>query len=126
MDIKTARDGSLPDCQHADEVDRRTISRLWEIADKYKVTGSQVAMAWIWSKPVVSSPIVGISKPHFLEDLVRALDVRLTAEDIAYLEEEYASKRIMGFHQGDGGERGGRIRPVRRLYRAFWRKKAKS
>ena len=80
------------------DIDRNIVNRVWEVAEKYGATGSQIALAWCWSKPVVSSPIVGISKPQHLEDLVRALNVRLTEEDIKYLEEEYQPKSIVGYY----------------------------
>jgi len=80
------------------QADEQIITRVWEVADKLKVTGSQVALAWLWTKPAVSSPILGISSEDHLNDLVSALDLKLTPEDIKYLEEPYAPKQIAG-HQ---------------------------
>jgi aryl-alcohol dehydrogenase-like predicted oxidoreductase len=50
---------------------------------------AQVALAWMYSKPVVNSPIIGAAKPHHLDDALAALSVKLTAEEIARLEEPY-------------------------------------
>jgi aryl-alcohol dehydrogenase-like predicted oxidoreductase len=50
---------------------------------------AQVALAWVLSKPVVSAPIVGATKPHHLADAVAALDVVLTDDEIRMLEEPY-------------------------------------
>jgi hypothetical protein len=49
------------------------------------------------SKPVVTAPIVGATKPHHLEDAVAALSVRLTAEEITALEEPYRPHPVLGF-----------------------------
>jgi 1-deoxyxylulose-5-phosphate synthase len=46
-------------------------------------------LAWLLSKPVVSCPIVGATKPHHLQDAVAALDLKLDREEIAALEEHY-------------------------------------
>ena len=50
---------------------------------------AQVALAWLLSKPVVTAPIVGATKPHHLQDAVAALDLTLTADEIAALEDPY-------------------------------------
>jgi 1-deoxyxylulose-5-phosphate synthase len=49
----------------------------------------QVALAWLLSKPVVTAPIVGATKPHHLADAVAALDVKLSDDEIQMLEEPY-------------------------------------
>ena len=49
------------------------------------------------SKPVITAPIVGATKPHHLEDAVSAVDVQLTDDEIARLEEPYVPHRIAGF-----------------------------
>jgi len=77
-------------------VDQAIITRVWEVADKHKATGSQVAMAWLFSKAVMTAPIVGISNEGHLKDLVDGLSLKLTEEDIKYLEELYQPKAIFG------------------------------
>ena len=49
------------------------------------------------SKPFVTSPIIGATKPHHLEDAVAALDVKLDAAEIATLEEDYIPHAVAGF-----------------------------
>ena len=61
------------------------------------VPRAQVALAWMLSKPVVTAPIVGATKPHHLTDAVAALDAKLTAEEIASLEEPYVPHKVAGF-----------------------------
>ena len=77
------------------DTDRKIVERVAEIADKYQVTKSQVAVAWLWAKGV-TSPIVGITKEKYLDDFAGALTVKLTQEDIEYLEECYQPHVIMG------------------------------
>jgi aryl-alcohol dehydrogenase-like predicted oxidoreductase len=49
------------------------------------------------SKPVVTAPIVGATKPNHLDDAVAALAVKLTAEEITALEEPYVPHPVVGF-----------------------------
>ena len=62
---------------------------------KYNATKSQIAVSWLWSKGV-TAPIVGITKEKYLDDFVGALDIKLTDEDINYLEEAYVPHNIVG------------------------------
>ncbi len=55
-----------------------------------------VALAWVLSKPFITAPIIGASKPHHLEDAVAALAVKLDAETIAKLEAPYKPKAVVG------------------------------
>lgn len=70
--------------------------RVEEIANKYNVTMSEVALAWILSKNLVASPIIGVTKINHLEDAVRSVDLELTNEDINHLEELYVPHRVVG------------------------------
>jgi aryl-alcohol dehydrogenase-like predicted oxidoreductase len=58
---------------------------------------AQVALAWMLSKPVVTSPIVGATRPHHLEDAVAALAITLTPEEIKFMEEAYVPHTVIGF-----------------------------
>ncbi len=80
-----------------EEADKKVIDRLGEVAEKRGVTRATLALAWMLSKPVVSSPIVGATKPHHLPDAVAALSVKLTQEEIASLEEPYVPHPVLGF-----------------------------
>jgi 1-deoxyxylulose-5-phosphate synthase len=59
-------------------------------------TAAVVALAWLLSKPVVTAPIIGASKPHHMADALAALDLKLAPETIAYLEEPYRPKEPTG------------------------------
>jgi aryl-alcohol dehydrogenase-like predicted oxidoreductase len=80
-----------------EEDDERVVDRLGEIAAKRGVPRAQVALAWMLSKPVVTAPIVGATKPHHLKDAVAAIDLKLTTEEIAALEEPYTAHPVLGF-----------------------------
>jgi 1-deoxyxylulose-5-phosphate synthase len=71
------------------DIDKPVINRVNELAGKRGVPPAQIALAWILQKPVVTSPIVGATKPHHLEDAVAALEVKLSDQEIAQLEELY-------------------------------------
>ena len=78
-----------------EEQDMQIVSRVAELAERYGVKMQQIALAWHWAKGV-ASPIVGATKARYLDDAAGALSVKLTAEDIAYLEEPYVPHRIVG------------------------------
>jgi aryl-alcohol dehydrogenase-like predicted oxidoreductase len=81
-----------------DEADKHVVDRLGEIAAERGVPMAQIALAWMLSKPFITSPIVGATKPHHLEDAVASLKVKLTAEEIAKLEEPYIPHPTLGFN----------------------------
>mgnify|MGYP002353220225 CR=1 FL=1 len=80
------------------EIDQRVVARVAEMAEKYAVQRVHIALAWLLQKEPVTAPIVGATKISHLEDAVGALSVKLTPEDVAYLEEPYMPHRIVG-HQ---------------------------
>ncbi len=55
----------------------------------------EIALAWHWARGV-ASPIVGATRAAYLDDAAAALAVKLTKDDIAYLEEPYLPHRIVG------------------------------
>ena len=77
------------------ETDYAIVLRVQEIAEKYGATMTQVSLAWQFAKGV-ASPIIGATKAAYFDDAVGAFDIKLTADDIAYLEEPYVPHRITG------------------------------
>jgi aryl-alcohol dehydrogenase-like predicted oxidoreductase len=77
--------------------DRRIIERVAQVASSRGLSRAQVALAWILHTPVVTAPIVGASKPHHLDEAAAALDVSLSAGEIASLEEPYVPHAISGY-----------------------------
>ena len=78
-----------------EEQDIGIVRRVNELAEKYQCKMSQIAIAWQWAKGV-ASPIVGATKMGYLDDAAGAFNVKLTEEDIAYLEELYVPHPIVG------------------------------
>jgi 1-deoxyxylulose-5-phosphate synthase len=80
-----------------DEADRKVVDRVGELAERRGIPRATLALAWMLSKPVVTAPIVGATKPNHLDDAVAALAVKLSAEEIAALEEPYVPHPVVGF-----------------------------
>ena len=79
----------------AEVADLPIIGRVAELAEKYGVKMSQLALAWLWAKGV-TAPLIGATKASHYDDAVKALDIRLKAEDVKYLEELYTPHKIVG------------------------------
>ena len=58
---------------------------------------STVALAWMLSNPAVTAPIIGATKPNHLEDVVAAVELKLTEEEIEELEKFYVPHPVAGF-----------------------------
>jgi aryl-alcohol dehydrogenase-like predicted oxidoreductase len=71
------------------DVDTPVVDAIENVAEARGVPMAQVALAWVLSKPVVSCPIVGATKPNHLQDAVAALDLTLTDGELTELEERY-------------------------------------
>ena len=80
-----------------EEADRAIVEAVGQVAERLGATRASVALAWVLAKPGVTAPIIGASKPHHLDDAVAALELRLTAEDLAQLEAPYRARAVAGF-----------------------------
>lgn len=78
-----------------EKYDEQIVKRVAEVAEKHGCKMSQVAIAWQWAKGVCA-PIIGATKTRYLDDAAGAFDVKLTNEDIAYLEELYVPHYTVG------------------------------
>ncbi len=74
--------------------DSLIIERVSELAEKHGVTMTEISLAWLLSK--VASPIVGATKLSHIEGAARAVDLELTEEETAYLEEPYVPHPLAG------------------------------
>ena len=79
------------------EDDRVIVERVAAVAAAHGVARAQVALAWLWSKPVVTAPIVGVTRVSHLEDAVAALELRLDGDEVSQLESPYRPHGIAGF-----------------------------
>jgi 1-deoxyxylulose-5-phosphate synthase len=69
------------------------------VAEKRGVSAAQVACAWVLQAPGVTSPIIGATKAEQLKDLLGAIDLKLSAEEVKALEAPYRPHRILGHAQ---------------------------
>ncbi len=74
------------------DVDEDVVNALAALSAERDVPMAQLALAWLVSKPVVSAPIVGATKPHHLDDAVAALEVELSPAEIERLEAPYRTQ----------------------------------
>ena len=77
------------------EMDYNIVLRVHELAEKYGFTMTQISRAWLYAKGV-TAPIIGATKAKYFEDAIGAFNVKLTSEDITYLEEQYIPHKIVG------------------------------
>jgi 1-deoxyxylulose-5-phosphate synthase len=78
------------------EADAAVVDTLERVAAESGIAPAQMALAWLLHKPGVIAPIIGVSKPGQLEDAVDALDLALSPETIARLEEQYRPHAVAG------------------------------
>jgi aryl-alcohol dehydrogenase (NADP+) len=76
--------------------DFKVVDRVSEIAGKRGVSNAQVALAWLLAQPGVTSPIVGASKPHHLDDAIAATELKLSEDEIKALKEPYTPHPVLG------------------------------
>ena len=77
------------------ENDLETIARVATLAERLGVTMSEAALAWHFAKGV-TAPIVGATNAKHFDAVVRAVDLELTPEDVAFLEEPYRAHEVTG------------------------------
>ena len=70
------------------------ISRVAELAEKRGVSMTEISLAWLLTK--VTSPVVGATKRHHIEGAAKAVELTLTPEECAYLEEPYVPHKLVG------------------------------
>lgn len=78
-----------------EEQDKTIAARIKELADKYSATMTQVTLAWHYAKGV-ASPVIGATKTKYLDDAAGAFNVKLTNEDVSYIDELYVPHKITG------------------------------
>jgi 1-deoxyxylulose-5-phosphate synthase len=77
--------------------DRTVVERLAEVAAERGVPRAQVALAWMLAQPGITAPIIGATKPYHLDDAVASVDLELSADELARLEEPYRPHEVSGF-----------------------------
>jgi 1-deoxyxylulose-5-phosphate synthase len=79
------------------EGDREIVQAVLDVAEARGVAAATVALAWLLRQPAVVAPIVGASKAHHLDDAVAAIDLDLSDDEVARLEEHYTPRENSGF-----------------------------
>ena len=74
--------------------DQKIIDRVAELADRRGVSMTEISLAWLLSK--VTAPVVGATKPSHMEGAAKAVELELSPEETAYLEEPYVPHKLVG------------------------------
>jgi aryl-alcohol dehydrogenase (NADP+) len=78
------------------ESDFAVADRVVEVARRRSVAPAQIALAWVLQQPGVTAPIVGASKLQHLDDAVKALEIKLTDEELRAVAESYRPHAVLG------------------------------
>lgn len=76
------------------ELDAVIINRVAELAEKHGVSMTEISLAWLLRN--VTAPVVGATKIHHIEDAVKAVNITLTDDEAAYLEQGYVPHNLVG------------------------------
>ena len=80
---------------HGNEADAAIRSRVDQLAKNLNTTSGKVALAWLLHQPVLTAPVVGATSTAHVEDAVSALEVKLSQEDLAFLQEPYRPRQVL-------------------------------
>jgi aryl-alcohol dehydrogenase-like predicted oxidoreductase len=86
---------ALTKSRYDQEDNLTTVERVSELAEARGISMAQVALAWIYTKPNIASPIIGTTKLHHLEDALASLSVNLTEDEVKRLEEPYRPRPVI-------------------------------
>ncbi len=89
------------------EADGRIIARVAELADRRNVSMTEIALAWLLTK--VDAPVVGATKFSHVDGAAHAVDIELTQEECAYLEELYVPHALVGVMAQNGKQKAGNV-----------------
>ncbi|WDZ89804.1 aldo/keto reductase [Nocardiopsis sp. HUAS JQ3] len=79
------------------EADRSIADAVGAIARRRGVSRAQIALAWVSRNPAVTSPIIGATRPHHLDDAIASLSLELTDDEVEELERHYTPRPVSGF-----------------------------
>ena len=78
---------------NSEQEDKKIAQRVYDIAQKYNCSMTNICLAWEYAKGV-DVPIIGATKEKYIDDALNCFDIKLTDEDIKYLEELYIPHKI--------------------------------
>jgi aryl-alcohol dehydrogenase-like predicted oxidoreductase len=96
-ETERARTDAFGKSLYTREEDFMISNRVIEVAEAHGIPAAQVALAWILTKPVITAPIIGVTKAGHIEDAVASVSVKLTDDEIHRLEDVYQPHPILGF-----------------------------
>lgn len=82
--------------RNAEIQDQKVVDVVARIAEAHHVPRAYVALAWLLTKPAITAPIIGATKPEHLATAIGALDFSLTQDEIAALEAPYVPHPVDG------------------------------
>ncbi len=80
---------------HGNETDAAIRSRVDQLAKNLNTTAGKVALAWLLHQPVVTAPVIGATSIAHVEDAVAALELKLSPQDLAFLQEPYRPRQVL-------------------------------
>jgi 1-deoxyxylulose-5-phosphate synthase len=80
---------------HGNEADAAIRARVDEVASRLETSPGKVALAWLLHQPVVTAPVIGATSPAHVEDAVAALELKLSLQDLAFLQEPYRPRQVL-------------------------------
>jgi aryl-alcohol dehydrogenase-like predicted oxidoreductase len=83
---------------HGDALDREICAAVETIATERGATTAEVALAWVYSRKTICCPIIGASSVHQMENNIKALDLKLTADEIELLDQLYKPRDVINDH----------------------------
>ncbi len=95
-DTLRAKTDDFSHAMYYQDSDFTVVERVVELAERRESTPAQIALAWLLHQPGVTAPIVGASKMPHLDEALKALRIKLSAEECAFLEEPYQPHRVLG------------------------------
>lgn len=95
-DTPRARTDDFAQHLYYQETDFEVVERVVELAQRRGVTPAQIALAWLLHQPGITAPIIGASKMPHLEEAVATLEIELSEDERAYLEEPYQPHPVLG------------------------------
>jgi 1-deoxyxylulose-5-phosphate synthase len=81
---------------YKEDSDFDVVERVSELAERRGVTNAELALAWMLHKPAVTAPIIGATKLSHIDDAVKAVALKLSAEEVAFVEEPYKPHAVLG------------------------------
>ena len=95
---RSQNDGFAKEMYYSDD-DFAVVDAVAEVASRRSVSPAQVACAWVLQAPGIAAPIIGATKPQHLKELIAAVDLTLTGDEVAVLEKPYRPHGILGHAQ---------------------------